>query len=156
MLALIYTNDLFTGYVFVEINTIAACAIVMLRDSKETLVATARYLALSLLGSGMFLLGICILYDITGHLLMENISEAIMSLVVTGKYAFPLEMVIALFCVGLATKSALFPFHTWLPGAHGTATSASSAILSGLVLKGYIMAALRSPCNTMRRRSGQC
>ena len=139
MLALIYTNDLFTGYVFVEINTIAACAIVMLRDSKETLVATARYLALSLLGSGMFLLGICILYDITGHLLMENISEAIMSLVVTGKYAFPLEMVIALFCVGLATKSALFPFHTWLPGAHGTATSASSAILSGLVLKGYII-----------------
>ena len=34
MLALIYTNDLFTAYVFVEINTIASCAIVMLSSSK--------------------------------------------------------------------------------------------------------------------------
>ncbi|MDO4475680.1 MAG: proton-conducting transporter membrane subunit [Lachnospiraceae bacterium] len=139
MLALIYTNDLFTGYVFVEINTIAACAIVMLRKKKETLVATARYLALSLLGSGMFLMGIIILYDLTGHLLMSNIYVSVQALAKSGAYAIPLEVVIALFCVGLATKSALFPFHSWLPDAHGSATSASSAILSGLVLKGYII-----------------
>lgn len=41
--------------------------------------------------------------------------------------------------VGIAMKSALFPFHTWLSHAHGSATTASSAILSGLVLKGYII-----------------
>jgi multicomponent Na+:H+ antiporter subunit D len=40
--------------------------------------------------------------------------------------------------VGLGIKSAMFPFHLWLPDAHGGATAASSAILSGLVLKGYI------------------
>ena len=39
MLALIYTNDLFTAYVFVEINTLASCAIVMIKRAKETLVA---------------------------------------------------------------------------------------------------------------------
>ena len=33
----------------------------------------------------------------------------------------------------------MFPFHLWLPDAHGGATTASSAILSGLVLKGYIV-----------------
>lgn len=139
MLCLIYTNDLFTGYVFVEINTIAACAIVMARKGNQTLVATMRYLCLSLLGSGMFLMGICILYDITGHLLMVSLHGAIEQLASSGQYAQPLEVVIVLFCVGLATKSALFPFHSWLPDAHGSSTSASSAILSGLVLKGYII-----------------
>ena len=39
--------------------------------------------------------------------------------------------------VGLGVKSAMFPFHRWLPDAHGSATTAASAVLSGLVLKGY-------------------
>lgn len=139
MLALIYTNDLFTAYVFVEINTIASCAIVMLRKAKETLVATARYLIMSLLGSGLFLIGICILYDITGHLLMSNIKESVAELAATGTYRLPLEMIVCLFSIGMAIKSALYPFHSWLPDAHGSSTSSSSAILSGLVLKSYII-----------------
>lgn len=139
MLALIYTNDLFTAYVFVEINTLASCAIVMLRKAKETLVATTRYLIMSLLGSGLFLIGICILYDITGHLLMSNIKETVAILHATGQYRFPLEMIICLFSIGMAIKSALYPFHSWLPDAHGSATSSASAILSGLVVKGYII-----------------
>lgn len=139
ILALIYTNDLFTAYVFVEINTIASCAIVMLRRHKETLVATTRYLIMSLLGSGLFLIGICILYDITGHLLMPNIKESVAALAASGQYRLPLEMIICLFSIGMAIKSALYPFHSWLPDAHGSSTSSSSAILSGLVLKGYII-----------------
>ena len=147
LLALIYTNDLFTAYVFVEINTLTSCSIVMLKHSKETLVATTRYLIMSLLGSGLFLIGISILYDITGHLLMTSLGEdaafslkaSVENLVATGKYQFPLEMIICLFAIGLGIKSALYPFHSWLPDAHGQSTSASSAVLSGLVLKGYII-----------------
>ncbi len=139
LLALVYTNDLFTGYVFVEINTIASCALVMIRyRSGKALVATVRYLFMSLLGSGLFLIGITILYDITGHLLMENIAQSVAVLFQNGQYTFPLSVVIVLFSMGLAIKSACFPFHTWLPGAHGNATVSSSSILSGLVLKGYI------------------
>jgi multicomponent Na+:H+ antiporter subunit D len=40
--------------------------------------------------------------------------------------------------VGLAIKSALFPFHSWLPDAYGYSTVSSAAILSSLVSKGYI------------------
>ncbi len=139
LLALVYTNDLFTGYVFVEINTIASCALVMVRyRSGKALVATTRYLIMSLLGSGLFLIGITILYDLTGHLLMQNIAQSVAMLFATGTYAFPLAVIICLFSMGLAIKSACFPFHTWLPDAHGNATVSSSAILSGLVLKGYI------------------
>lgn len=139
LIALIYTNDLFTAYVFVEINTLTACAIVMLKHSKETLVATARYLMMSLLGSGLIMIGISILYDISGHLLMEDINAAVVNMARTGEYKLPLEVVICLFAIGLGIKSALYPFHSWLPDAHGTSTSGSSAVLSGLVLKAYII-----------------
>ena len=36
LISMTYTNDMFNAYVFIEINTIAACAIVMAKDSKET------------------------------------------------------------------------------------------------------------------------
>ncbi len=138
LLALIYTNDLFTAYVFIEINTIAACALIMIRDNGHCLVAAMKYMIMSLIGSGLILISISMLYDLTGHLLMSNIKQAVAEISATGEYAIPMTIIIAFLCIGLAIKSALFPFHSWLPDAYGYATASSSAILSSLVSKGYI------------------
>lgn len=138
LLALVYTNDLFTAYVFVEINTIAACGLIMIRQNGRTIEAAVRYMIMSLLGSGMLLLGICMLYDLTGHLLMSNIKESVELIMEQGTYHVPLLITIALMSVGLAIKSALFPFHAWLPDAYGYSTVSSAAMLSSLVSKGYI------------------
>lgn len=137
MLALVYTNDIFTAYVFLEINAVAACAIVVAKETGDTIKATLKYFVMSALGSGLYLFAITILYSITGHLLMSNMHETIQ--VIDKGYEFPLMIAMVLILVGLAVKSALFPFHTWLPDAHSSATSSASAILSGLVLKGYII-----------------
>ncbi|MGM9593041.1 MAG: complex I subunit 5 family protein [Candidatus Onthomonas sp.] len=139
LLAMVYTNDLFTAYVFIEINTIASCALVMAKDTGATVAATLRYLIMSLLGSGLFLFGLAMLYWITGHLLIPNVHDALLVLQESGAYAVPLPIILGMMVVGLSIKSALYPFHTWLPDAHGSATTTSSAILSGLVLKGYIV-----------------
>jgi len=139
ILAMIYTNDAFTAYVFIEINTISACALVMAKDTGPTLVATIRYLVMSLLGSGLFLMGLTFLYSITGHLLMPDLRLAVQALSQSGQYALPLVICMGMMTTGLLLKSALFPFHSWLPDAHGSATTTSSAILSGLVLKGYLL-----------------
>lgn len=138
LLALVYTNDMFTAYVFVEINTITACGLIMIRETGRTIEAAVRYMIMSLLGSGLLLLGICILYDLTGHLLMSNMKEQVALLAAGGEYEIPLLVSIALISVGLAIKSALFPFHAWLPDAYGYSTASSAAILSSLVSKGYI------------------
>ena len=138
LLALIYTNDLFTAYVFVEINTIAACGLIMIRQNGRCIEAAVRYMIMSLLGSGLLLLGICMLYDLTGHLLMENIKEQIDVIMAQGTYQVPILIAIGVITVGLAIKSALFPFHSWVPDAYGYATVSSGAILSSLVSKGYI------------------
>lgn len=138
LIALVYTNDLFTAYVFVEINTISACGLIMIRQNGRTIEAAVRYMIMSLLGSGLFLVGICMLYDITGHLLMSNIKETVQVLAASGEYREPLLVTIAFMMMGLAIKSALFPFHSWLPDAYGYSTISSAAILSSLVSKGYI------------------
>ncbi len=143
LLAMVYTNDLFTAYVFVEINTIAACGLIMVIQNGRTIEAAIRYMIMSLLGSGLFLIGICILYDLTGHLLMSNIQQSVAVLVANGEYQIPLVMAIALLCVGLAIKSALYPFHSWLPDAYGYSTISSAAMLSSLVSKGYIFLVIK-------------
>ncbi len=138
LLALIYTNDLFTAYVFVEINTISACGLIMITQSGRTIEAATRYMIMASLGSGLLLMGLCILYDITGHLLMSNIKDSIAYVYAQGTYSVPLIASIGMVVVGLAIKSALYPFHTWLPDAYGYSTASSAAILSSLVSKGYI------------------
>lgn len=143
LLALTYTNDLFTAYVFIEINTIAACAIVAVKEGPETARAALRYLIMSLVGSGLVMISICLLYGLTGHLLMQNMHNAIQVLVATKSYMMPLTVSLALITAGLAIKSALYPFAAWLPDAHGSSTNASSAILSGLVLKGHIFTIIK-------------
>ncbi|MFI3213461.1 MAG: proton-conducting transporter membrane subunit [Eubacteriales bacterium] len=143
LLALIYTNDIFTAYVFVEINTIAACGLIMIRQNGRTIEAAVRYMIMSLLGSGLLLMGICMLYDMTGHLLMSNIQEEVAVIAAQGTYNVPLLVTIALISVGLAIKSALFPFHSWLPDAYGYSTVSSAAMLSSLVSKGYIFLVIK-------------
>ncbi len=137
MLALVYTNDLFTAYVFIEILALASCALMMARQVGHTMVASMRYMIMSLLGSGLLLIAISLTYNLTGHLLMENIRDVIAVYAKNGEYALPITVIIGLFIAGIAIKCGVFPFHLWLPDAYGYSTSAASAILSSVVSKSY-------------------
>jgi NADH-quinone oxidoreductase subunit M len=54
------------------------------------------------------------------------------------------------FLVGLAVKTPLFPFHTWLPQAHVDAPAPASAILAGVLLKMGVFGLIRIPLSMMR------
>ena len=138
MLAIIYSNDIFTCYVFIEINTVGAFFIVMAKEKDDTYLATVRYFIVSMLASGLILFSIAILYTVTGHLNMLYLFESIQLLWESGSYRLPVLVAAGMMCVGLTVKSALFPFHAWLPKASSAATVTSSAILSSLITKGYI------------------
>lgn len=138
-IALVYTNDLFTGYVFIEINTIAACGLIMSKNRDTNIICAIRYMVMSLVGSGMILLGISFTYDITGHLLMQPLSQAVDTIMLHKGYITPMVVALALMAIGLSIKCALWPFHTWLPTTYAYGTPTSSAILSSVVSKGYII-----------------
>ena len=137
MLALVYTNDLFTAYVFIEILALSSCALMVARQLGHTMVASMRYMILSLLGSGLILIAIALTYNLTGHLLMENIHDVIAVYAANGEYALPITVIIGLFIAGIAIKCGVFPFHMWLPDAYAYSTSAASAVLSSVVSKAY-------------------
>ncbi len=141
--ALCYTNDIYTAYVFIEICTIASCALLMSSRRTRSLVAATRYTIFSLIGSSLVLIGIVLLYSITGQLLFPQLYETIRQLWAAGSYTAPLTIALGLIISGLAIKSGMFPFHWWMPDTYGTATPAASGILSGVVSKGYIFLLLK-------------
>ncbi len=138
LMALIWTNDIFTGYVFLEILTLTSCGCLIVREIGRTTVAAIRYMILNLLGSGLFLLGVVLLYDVTGHLLMVPMRETIAGFASDPRAMTVLTLAAGILTIGLSIKSGLFPFHYWMPDTYGWATPTSASVLSSLVSKCYI------------------
>lgn len=135
MAGMAMTNDLFNLFVLMEICAISACGIISIKADRACLEASFKYLILSAMGTGCFLLGVALIYMVTGHLNYDLINETLPRAV----ELYPNNMFAAssLFIVAFGTKAALFPLHVWLPDAHASAPSPSSAMLSGLVIKIY-------------------
>jgi len=138
MAGIVLTNDLFNLFVLMEICAISACAIISIKEDRECLEASFKYLILSAMGTGCFLLGVVMLYMATGYLnygfLQVELAAAF------ELYPRNIFTAAALFIVAFGTKAALFPLHVWLPDAHASAPSPSSAMLSGVVIKVYAFA----------------
>ena len=137
LLGVVYSNDLFNCFVFIEVGTLSSCGIIIVKDKKENIRATLKYLIMSCLGSGLVLMGIAYLYSMTGHLNINYIHEELIKSYLN--YPNAVLISIVLFIIGLGVKSAMFPLHNWLPDAHSNAPSSSSAILSSLVLKAFVL-----------------
>ncbi len=138
MIGLVISNDIFNMYVLIEIAGISACALVAAKGTRLSTEAALKYLLLATVGSGFILFGIGFIYMITGHL---NITFIAMELaLIKDQYPILIWTTLSFFVVGFGVKAALFPLHLWLPDAHSSAPSPSSAILSSLVVKVYIIA----------------
>ena len=139
VISLIYTNDIFTGYVFLEISTLSSVGLIFIKEKGNTIIASIRYLIFNLIGSGLFLIGCVLLYDLTGYLSMEYILNSMNELCLKGTYIPIITCTFALISIGLGIKSGLFPFYFWMPDTYGEATTTSSCIVSGIISKGYII-----------------
>lgn len=124
---LFLSADVFNLYVALELITVAAVALVTLAHEPAALPAALRYLLAAFLGSLAYLLGVAILYAAFDTLDLALLSERLRPNAASGS-------ALALMTVGLALKSALFPFHFWLPRAHSIAPAPVSAALSALVV----------------------
>jgi formate hydrogenlyase subunit 3/multisubunit Na+/H+ antiporter MnhD subunit len=134
--ALFLSADIFNCYVTLELLGLSAVALVALAGSRNALVAAMRYLLVSLLGSLCFLLGVALLYHRYGSVDLALLAQSAQASPV-------LWSALALMSLGLLLKSALFPFHFWLPAAHGSAPAPVSALLSALVIKASFYLFLR-------------
>lgn len=131
MNGVILTGDFFNLFVFLEIASIASYALVAFGVEAEELEASFKYLVLGGVSSTIILLGIALLYSATGTLNMADMAITLHQ----GVSKNLLFFIFALFLMGFGLKSAMVPFHAWLPDAHPSAPAPISAMLSGLIIK---------------------
>ncbi|WP_435186210.1 monovalent cation/H+ antiporter subunit D family protein [Halobellus sp. EA9] len=124
------TGDVFNLYVFIEITGLATYALVATGDDPAAALASLKYLLVGTIGASLYLLGVGYLYIATGTLNMADLSTQLPE----AGYGSPLVLTgFALLVVGLAVKAALFPLHTWQPGAYAESPHSVTAYISALV-----------------------
>jgi multicomponent Na+:H+ antiporter subunit D len=133
--AVYLSGDLFNTYVAFELMGLSAVGLVALAG-RDALSAALRYLVIAVLGSFAYLMGVALVYGELGTLDLVQVGGA-----ADGRTG--LVAALTLMTVGMALKSALFPLHGWLPGAHAGAPSAASPALSALVVKASVYVAVR-------------
>lgn len=131
MNGLILVHDLFQVYLFLEVAAIASYGLVAFGLGHDELEASFKYLMLSAVSSGFILISIAIIFTFTGQLDFTAVATSLRTL--NQKYL--VGFCTGLFILGFGLKSALVPFHAWLPDAHPSAPAPISAMLSGLLIK---------------------
>ena len=127
---IVATGDVFNLYVFLEITGLATYALVASNASPASAYASLKYLIVGTIGASFYLLGIGYLLVATGTLNMADLAGRIAAV----GYTSPLVLAaFALIVVGLGTKIALFPLHTWQPDAYAESPHSVSAYIAALV-----------------------
>jgi len=122
------TGDLFNLFVFFEILLISSYALLLHGHGSMRVRAGIHYVVLNLLGSSLFLIGVSMLYGLTGTLNMADLAIRVGS-------AAPDEAPLLaaagyLLLVVFALKAAIMPLYFWLPRAYASATAPVAALFA--------------------------
>ncbi|MFK5883242.1 MAG: proton-conducting transporter membrane subunit [Candidatus Izemoplasma sp.] len=110
---LLLTGDLFNLFVFIEVSGIAAY---LISTTNKKYLETFNYLVIGVVGSSLYLLGLIILYAMTGTLNMVDVGVQITALNISATdLAFPFLLMF----IGLGVEAKLLPFNAWVKGILG-------------------------------------
>lgn len=139
LLGIVATGDAFNVFVFLEVSSLASYAVISMGRDRRALNAAFRYLVMGTIGATFILIGIGLLYMMTGTLNMLDLAQRLPDVsdtrTVRAGFAF--------LTVGIGLKLALFPLHLWLPNAYTYAPSVVTAFLAATATKVAIYLLLR-------------
>ncbi len=139
LMGMCITGDLFNVFVFLEISSLSSYALISLGKSRRAPLAALQYLILGTIGATFLLIGIGLLYQMTGTLNMADIAGRLD--VENGGRT--LLVAFAFMTIGLFIKMAVFPLHTWLPNAYTYAPSVVTAFIAATATKISVYAFIR-------------
>ena len=140
LLGMTITGDAFNLFVLLEISSLATYTLISLGKDRRSLTAAFQYLVMGTIGSTFILIGVGLLYMLTGTLNMADLAVRLDDLQDSSR---TLQAAFAFLVVGIGLKLAMFPLHLWLPGAYSTAPSVVSAFLAATATKVAVYALLR-------------
>ncbi len=131
MLGIVATGDAFNVFVFLEISSLSAYALIALGKDRCALWASYQYLIMGTIGATFILIGIGLMYQMTGTLNMDDLSIRLPEVQQTRTVFTAFAFVI----VGICLKLAMFPLHLWLPNAYAYAPSVVTAFFAATATK---------------------
>lgn len=139
LLGITITGDAFNVFVFLEISSLSTYVLIALGRDRRALVASYQYLIMGTIGATFIVIGIGLLYLMTGTLNIADMSQRLAAV----RGTRPVLAALAFLTVGISLKLALFPLHQWLPNAYAFAPTAVSAFLAGTATKVAVYVLLR-------------
>ncbi len=134
--------DLFTTFIFFEVMSFTSYVWVAQDERKESLRAAETYLAVAVIGGMVLLMGLFLLYTLTGTLEIGKLYHACRDCPDKGM----LYAAGGCLLTGFGAKAGAFPLHIWLPKAHPVAPAPASALLSGILTKAGVYGVLVVSC----------
>jgi len=139
LLGVTITGDAFNVFVFLEISSLATYILIAYGQDRRALVASYQYLIMGTIGATFIVIGVGLLYLMTGTLNMADMAQRLAEMPLHR----PQLAAMAFLTVGISLKLALFPLHFWLPNAYAYAPSVSSALLAATATKVAVYLLLR-------------
>ena len=141
LLGITVTGDAFNAFVFLEISSLATYVLIALGHDRRALLAAFQYLIMGTIGATFYVIGVGLLYLLTGSLNMVDIAARLGT---TAPAQMPaIITALGFITVGISLKLALFPLHAWLPNAYAYAPSWVTAFLSATATKVAIYLLIR-------------
>ena len=137
------SGDLFTAFVFFEIMSFTSYVLVVHDEKPGAMRAGETYIAVAVIGGMVMLMGLFLLYHMTGTLKITDLYTAAQA--VSDRKALYIAGFLILF--GFGAKAGMYPLHIWLPKAHPVAPAPASALLSGILTKVGIFGILAVSCH---------
>lgn len=133
------TGDLFNLFVFFEVMLLASYVLITMGGKRIQLMESFKYVAINVLSSWFFLLGIAYLYGTIGTLNMAHLSARIAEV---GQGPL-LTIISIIFLIVFSLKSGLL-LYFWLPGSYSAPPTAIAALFGALLTKVGIYALFRT------------
>lgn len=143
LLGIAATGDAFNMYVFLELSSLSSYALIGMGPRRRALTAAYQYLIMGTIGATFILIGIGLLYSLTGTLNIQDLALQLRINDILSSENRTLLTAFAFLTVGLSLKLALFPLHLWLPNAYTYAPSVVTVFLAATATKVAIYMLLR-------------
>ena len=139
LLGIAITGDAFNLFVFLEISSLSSYVLISMGGNRRALTAAFRYLIMGTIGATFYIIGVGMMYMMTGTLNMADLAERLPAVAGTRT----ILVALAFLTVGISLKLALFPLHLWLPNAYAYAPSVVTAFLAATATKVAVYALAR-------------
>ena len=134
------TGDLFNLFVFFEVLLIASYVLMVHGQGRERMHAGLHYVVLNLVASALFLIGLALVYALTGTLNMADLALRVARL--DAEQATLLKSAAMVLLVVFGLKAAIAPLYLWLPSTYA-ASSAPVAALFAIMTKVGVYSIIR-------------